>query len=622
MAVHESSALGRHSSWLGIAILLAVLIAYAPALNCGYIWDDDDYILHNDTLRSLSGLWQIWFELGAVPQYYPLVHTTYWLEFQAWGTHPAGYHLLNILLHAASAILLWRILTRLEVPGAWLAAAIFALHPVHVESVAWMTERKNTLSGLFYLLAAMSYFRADLRFSPQREESEDQNSMRWGWYLASWFLYAAALLSKTVTITLPAAILLMIWWKEGSISRKDFVRCLPMLLVGLPLAWLTVWMEQHYVGIKHIDLGLEPVDRLLIAGRALCFYAEKIIWPVDLAFIYPRWNIDSTDWSQYLFPLFFSGVLLVLWGQRRTIGRGPLVACLFFAGTVSPALGFVDVYPMRFSFVADHFQYLASIGLITLLACLLRQWILVPLRRNRSLILLFMLGLLSVLATLTWRQCGIYKDLKTLWSDTLRKNPHSAMVHHNLATVFADNGEYQQAISHFQRTLELDPDDTDSHYNLGVAFSKREEWEQAVVHLTRTLEMGHLAPAVYRNRGRAYLNLGQLEHALEDYTQLVEAMPVAFSFAERAKVYARMENWTAVVADCDAALNLVADRASILLQRGVAKLWLGRDVEAQSDFSRCVSLQPGAKNFIAQQTKRILQDRAGQRDQDAGPPGG
>jgi hypothetical protein len=394
--------------WQGGLIVLLVFLAYLPALRGGFIWDDDAYVTHNPTLHDLGGLQRIWFELGAVPQYYPMVHTTFWLEYHLWGLHPVGYHLINVLLHAAAAIFLWQVLLRLRIRGAWLAAVLFALHPVCVESVAWITERKNVLSAVFYFTAALAF----LRFVAL-EEPDGPNRLRWYWYLGALVLFMAALLSKTVTCTLPAALLLVCWWKKGRVQRGEILPLLPFFALGVGLGLITAWMEKFHVGAQGAEWSLTFADRCLIAGRALWFYAGRLVWPAHLTFIYPRWKIEPEVWWQWLFPVAAVGVVAGLWLARRRIGKGPLVAVLFFAGTLGPALGFVNVYPMRFSFVADHFQYLASVGLITLCAVGLAR---MPRVMPATLVVL--------LGALTWQQAGIYRNLETLWRDTLARGAH------------------------------------------------------------------------------------------------------------------------------------------------------------------------------------------------------
>ena len=350
----------RRGYLTALAIIALAIVAHAPATDGGFIWDDDDYVSRNETLEDLAGLGRIWFELGAVPQYYPLVHTTFWIEYRLWGLDPLGYHVTNVLLHALASLLLWRVLRILAPAIALPTAAVFAVHPVLVESVAWITERKNTLSGVFYLGAALAY----LRFSPVTNRRE--SSRRGLLYALSLVLFVAALLSKTVTASLPMALALVLVWKAGSPRLRDGLSLLPHLVLGVGLGMLTVWMERSHVGAEGPEWALTAVERILIAGRAFWFYIAKLLLPTGLTFVYPRWEVDAGAAWQYLYPGAAVALIAALWSWRKRFGGGPLVAVLYFGGTLVPALGFFNVYPMRFTFVADHYQYLASIGVLSL----------------------------------------------------------------------------------------------------------------------------------------------------------------------------------------------------------------------------------------------------------------
>jgi tetratricopeptide (TPR) repeat protein len=439
--------------------VVATFLVYLPVWHAGFIWDDDAYVTENATLRSLAGLWQMWFNVNALPQYYPLVHTTYWLEYHLWGLQPLGYHLDNVLLHALAAILLGCVLKRLQLPGAWLAAAIFAVHPVQVESVAWVTERKNVLSAVFYFAAALAY----LRFHPPGEV-EVSRQRRWHFYFWSLALFAAALLSKTVTCSLPAALLLARWWKKRRLAARDILPLLPLFVVGAALGLLTAWLEKYHVGAQGPDWSLTIADRCLLAGRALWFYAGKLAWPAPLIFIYPRWQINSGLWWQWIFPAAAVGVMAGLWWLRDRIGRGPLVGVLFFAGTLGPALGFINLYPMRYSLVSDHFVYLSSLGLIALITALVVRT--AERLRMQELVYGFAVVVLPVLGILTWRQCGMYTNLETLWRTTIARNPNCWMAQSNLGNWLLDRGKQAEAEMHYHEALRLNPDFTDALNNL------------------------------------------------------------------------------------------------------------------------------------------------------------
>ncbi|HSW44580.1 MAG TPA: O-GlcNAc transferase, partial [Phycisphaerae bacterium] len=298
----------RRAIWAaGLFLVGLTVLAYAPAIHNGYIWDDDYYVTENQTLRSFQGLGRIWCELGAVPQYYPLVHTSYWLEYRLWGLNPVGYHVVNILLHAVCALLAWRVLVLLEVPGAWVAAAVFALHPINVESAAWITERKNVLSGVFYMAAALAYLRYALVPGPAADRRA-----RVRWYVAALAFFIFALFGKTVTGSLPAAILLVLWWKAGRVRPRDVWPLAPFFVAALAMGSLTAWMERQHVGAIGHEWDFSWLDRCLIAGRSLWFYVGKLVWPVDLTFIYPRWRIDASVWWQYLYPAAALAVIVGL----------------------------------------------------------------------------------------------------------------------------------------------------------------------------------------------------------------------------------------------------------------------------------------------------------------------
>jgi Flp pilus assembly protein TadD len=481
--------------WGIIFIVLAVLVAYWPALQGGFIWDDDDYVTHNQALRNLHGLQEIWFNPGATPQYYPLAHTTFWLEYHLWGLTPLGFHVVNVLLHTLGSLLLWRVLAQLKVPGAWLAAAIFALHPVQVESVAWITERKNVLSAVFYFLATLAY----LRFA-NLENKDTTGKQRWYFYSSAFALFVAALLCKTVTCSLPVALLLVLWWNKGRLRLPEILPLIPFFLIGLCLGLVTAWLEKQHVGAHGADWSLTLTERCLVASRAVCFYLAKLICPVRLIFLYPRWEMNPGLWWQWLFPTAVVGGLAGLWLARIRIGRGPLVAALFFVSTLAPALGFVNVYPMRFTFVADHYQYLACIGPIALFAGVAahfsQKWRMNPASQYAPALLL-----LLVLATLTYRQARNYQNLETLWRDTLAKNPAAWMAHTNLGWLLTAQGNLAEAESHYREALRLKSDNEDAHYDYGNMLVKAGRFDEATAQYRQALQLNPADAEVWNNLG-------------------------------------------------------------------------------------------------------------------------
>ena len=492
------------------ALVVVVVLAHAMALTAGFVWDDDDYVTGNETLRDARGLARIWTELGATPQYYPLVHTTFWIEHHLWGVRPFGYHAVNVLLHAGSALLVWTILRRLRVPGAWLAAALFGVHPVHAESVAWVAERKNVLSGLLYLGALLAWIRFD-----EEEPAGEQSRRAW---TRSMILYVFALLSKTVTATLPAAALVIAWWRRGRITRRDVVPALPFFALGAAAGLLTSWMERFHVGASGGDWSLTLPERFLVAGRAFWFYLGKLAWPGPLMFIYPRWKVETWDAAAWAWPLAVAFLLLALWALRDRIGRGPLAATLFFGATLGPALGFVNVYPMRFSYVADHFQYLASLGPIALAAALLA-------RLDRRVLFALVPALLLALSAVTWRQETAYRDEETLWRRTIAADPRVFLAQNNLGGMLMERGRLDEAEAHLLRAIEIEPSYPEAYDNLGILLDRRGRIEEAIEQYRRALRADPRYSYSHNNLGISLAEQGRLDEAIASFREAIRLKP-------------------------------------------------------------------------------------------------
>jgi Tfp pilus assembly protein PilF len=572
---------------LPLLLVAATVVAYLPALSAGFVWDDDSHVTDNQCLRSLDGLRRIWLEPGATPQYYPLTHTSFWLEYRLWGSRPFGYHLNNILLHALNAVLIVLLLRRLGVPGAWLAGLLFALHPVHAESVAWVSERKNVLSGAFYLAAALAF----LRYAPPSGEDGKRGPKRY--HLLFLGLFLAALLSKTVTATLPAALLLVLYWCRGRVTRRD----LPPLLLPFGLAVaagsVTVWMEAHHVGAVGESWDLGVVERVLISGRALWFYLGTLAWPVDLTFIYPRWEVDSGAIWQFLYPAAVLVSLAVLVLARHRIGRGPVVAALYFAGTLVPALGFFNVYPFRFSFVADHFQYLASIGPLAVAGAvgvgILSRW---PWAGT-------VLGcvLLSTMGFLSWQRAQAFADEETLWRDTLASNPAAWMAHLNLGALLDRSNRVEEAYRHYALALQGKPDLAGGWSNLGAAAQRLGRPAEALDHFATALRLdpGHVDATM--NRANALFAAGRIDEAAAGYRRVVELR------SDHAG--ARNNLGVLLLAQGDAAGAAEQLEAAVAARPGFVRAWItlgeareqqGRPVDAAAAYRRALELEPGQRD--------------------------
>ena len=504
-------------AWLGLAALCA--LAYLPAIHGGFLWDDNAHVTKPE-LRSLAGLARIWFEPGATQQYYPALHSAFWLEHRLWGENAAAYHWLNLLLHVTAAGLLVRVLQRLALPGAWLAGLVFALHPVCVESVAWISEQKNTLSAVFYLLAVLTYF----RFVQQRDAVAPGSSNPWRTYAFATGLFILAVLTKSVTATLPAALLVITWWQHGRLSwRRDVIPLLPWFVIGLAAGLTTAWVERSYIGAEGAAYDLTLLQRVLLAGRVVWFYLGKLLWPAGLSFVYPRWSISASDPWAYAGVLAALAALAGLWLLRRR-SRAPLAGALFFAGTLFPALGFFNVFPFIYSYVADHFQYLACLGIIVPVSAWLMQTLASQsawLRRGLPTALVAGLGLL------TWQQAHDYRDNITLYRATLARNPAAWMAAYNLGMELAARGEPDAAIASYQNALQLRPDYAEAHANLAMSLlTQPDKKDEALTHLETAV---HLKPELWQaecNLANTLLSVpGRAEEAIAHYKTVLRTRP-------------------------------------------------------------------------------------------------
>ena len=509
------------------ALGLLVIGSYVPAFFAGFVWDDRIFT-EAPAVREWSGLWRIWFspaEIRNEAHYWPLVYTTLWLEHKLWGYAPAGYHVVNVLLHLANTLLLWRLLARLAVPGAWTIAAVFAVHPLHVESVAWVMERKDVLSGLCYLAA----FSAWVCFVD--DPKAKGRTRRYGSALA---LFMLGLLSKSIVVTLPAALLIWHWWRRGQEPSDgergalagtvgaDLLRLAPFFAVGLVAAALDVAFAASR---EPVSFDYSMVERTLIAARALWFYLGKLLWPTGLAVIYPHWEVGAADpwaWGSLVAAIV---VAAGLWLLRDRIGRGPLAGVLFFAVTLAPVLGFVDFGYMQFSFVADRYQYLAGIGVIAVVVGtatygtgkLPEGW-----RKAAAGVAAVVL---LVLGTLTWRQAGVYRDGVTFFGHVIAHNPTAREAHLNLGEALTKTGRWEEALAAFRIATEHAPDDARGHTNVGATLIMLERLDEAEAPLRHAVERDPHSTHALQNLAAAEVMRHRYDAALDLYRRLVEIDP-------------------------------------------------------------------------------------------------
>jgi tetratricopeptide (TPR) repeat protein len=579
----------------GALVFLVTAVAYLPSLSGDFIWNDIDYVT-SPALRSFHGLVRIWAEIGATQQYYPLLHSAFWIQHRLFGDDTLGYHVVTLLLHAASAVLFALVLRHLidggtSIPkgvpqryrGAeWLAAALFALHPAHVESVAWISEQKNTLSLVFYLTSALAYVRYDEGRRPRA-------------YFLAFVLFALSLLCKTVTATLPAALLVAFWWERGRIEwRRDVRPLIPWFALGVVSGLFTSWVERTYVGAQGAEFNLPLVGRVLVAGRATWFYAATLAWPLNLNFIYPRWVADAGVWWQWLFPFGVLAVGVILWALRRRT-RGPLAAYLFFVGSLFPALGLVNLYGARYSWVWDHWQYLPDLGLVALAgvgitACWRSleprlQWL------GPSVVSL----LVVLLGALTWSHCAMFHDNETLYLTTIQRNPGSWMAHNNLGLAWSKiPGRLDEAIAQYQEALRLKSDIAETHTNLGSAWSKvPERRDDAIAQFREALRLDPNYADAHFYLANALVETGQIPEAIQHYEAALRSDPhLAEASNNLGMILCRIGQPQDGIRRIEDAIRMQPDFVQAHFARGAALLQTGRRDEAISEFQRVLQLRP------------------------------
>ncbi|HEX3729786.1 MAG TPA: tetratricopeptide repeat protein [Opitutaceae bacterium] len=572
--------------WMGALVLAATLLAYFPALSAGFVWNDRDYVT-SPALSSASGLARIWFQVGATEQYYPILHTAFWVEHRLWGDAAFGYHLLNILLHAASAVLLALILRRLfadwerQDEAAWLAAFVFALHPVCAESVAWISEQKNTLSTVFYLAAALAY----LRFERRRS---------WRPYLLASALFALALLTKSVTATLPAGLLVVLWWRRGRLEwKRDVAPLLPWLAAGAAFGLFTAWVEKDVGGAKGAAYQLSLIERGLLAGRAAWFYLGKLLWPANLVFIYPRWHVSAAEAWQYLYPAAALALLAALWLLRRR-WRGPLAGALFFVGSLFPVLGFLNVYAFIFSYVADHWQYLASLGVIVPAAAGAAAWLGLAPPRLRWPGRALLAGILALLGAQTWRESRGFHDMLTFYQTIIDRNPDAWMAHYNLGNELRSAGRTPEAIAHYERALQANADMPDAQTALGLALQAEGRDAEAEAHYEAALRLDPNVGSAQSNLGLALMKQGRGDEALGHFQAALRLQPGDVAARNHlANTLARMDGRLPEAIDqYEHSLQLRPDQPEVQNNLGIALLMLGRAPEAIGHFEAALRLDP------------------------------
>ena len=506
--------------WLwALFLVAAIVLIYHRMWHAGFIWDDDDHLTRNPCIIGPLGFKDIWTSSRAV--YYPLVLTSFWVLHKFVGLNPLPYHLLNVLMHAGSAVLLWRVLRQLGVRAAWLGAALWALHPVMVQSVAWITELKNTQSCFFYLLSILFFLKAD--------DSEAKPQRRWRFGLGLIF-FAMAITSKPATVMLPVVLVLCLWWRRSRLLRRDLAVFVPFFLISAAASGWTIWEQKFHSGALGAEWSQTWPERLAIAGRDIWFYLSKIVWPSALSFFYPQWKIDATKLANFLPLMAVLGALFLLWWKRNGSLRPVFVAAAYFVISLIPVLDFFDVYFFRFSFVSDHFQYLAAMGPLALFASGIATFGLGSFKKTRVwLELAFGAALLLSLGALTWRQTENYADAETLYRMSIERNPDSWPAYSNLGAIFLQNRQVDEAISYCRKALEIKPDSAEAQYNLGNCFLAQGDFAQAIAPYRAALRSQPGNAKTHNNLASCLAAAGKVNEALEQFEEAIRLDP---SYAE------------------------------------------------------------------------------------------
>lgn len=508
------------------ALVMWVMVwaAYIPALRAGYVWDDDTFLWNNPHIvahASPAHFWKLW---GAdrPPDYFPLTSTMLWMEWHwLWGESPTGYHAVNVALHACGALLLWAVLRKLGMGlgWAWIGAMLYALHPVNVESVAWITERKNTLPWPLLLGALWCWL--------ESEERRGRSQRGAGaWLGAALVLFVLSLLAKTAGVLLPVVMAAIVWWRHGRWTWRDGVRALPFVIASITLGIITVWYQSAFAIGDDLVRDDSMVSRVLTAARAVWFYGWKTLWPSGLSFVYPKWTAAQpwrvTSWLPLLGLIAVAGVL---WKYRgRAWARLGAMAGVIYLAMLLPVLGLVNIYFMRYAWVSDHWQYFAVAVPVALFAVACEVLARRGVRTGLACAAVAM-GVILIFCVRVPIEAAKYHSLETLWRATMKTTPGAWLPYNNLGGNYLLIGRPRDAISLLERAIMIDPTQSESHNNLGSAFEATEDPSGAERSYLRALAISPGSTAVLSNLGRLYLQNGRLDAALRRMNEALSRMP-------------------------------------------------------------------------------------------------
>jgi tetratricopeptide (TPR) repeat protein len=588
---------------LGALLVAAVLAAYAGVRRAGFIWDDDVFLTDNPLIRAADGLRRFWFT-GEPIDYWPVTSSTLWLEWRLWGHHALGYHVTNLLLHACETVLMWRILEKLHVPGAFLAAAVFAVHPVNAESVAWITQRKNLMAMLFYQVSILLFLKAEESPGAQGRRTRS-DCARLGLSLIAFVL---AMLGKGSVAMLPVVLLGIVAWRRRP-TRADWLRVAPFVVASAVL----VVVNLKFTGSEAdaIARNAGPGERLLGAGAVVWFYLYKAYVPLHLAFVYPMWTIRVED-PRWWLPLGAALLLSVaLWRLRGRLGRGPLFAWGYFCVSLVPVMGFTDVYFMRYSLVADHYEHLALIGAIAPAAAgfALLRGRLAGLSRRAADVGCF--AVLAGLAWLTWRQCDMYSGLEILWRTTISRNPESPMPYNNLANLLVVEGRLREAEAVCREAIAGDPNQPEARNTLGIVLGNEGRIDEAIPQYRAAIALKPRFVEAYNNLGNALLKKGRVEEAILNFQMALFVKPRnARALNNLGAAYLGEGRVQEAISCFQRALAVRGDYAEAHVNLGIVLIKSGQVDEGIGHLRRALEINPGLADARSM-LEAALRDRKG-----------
>ncbi len=556
--------MGQRGRIVALALLLlAVTIGvYLPSLRGQFIVGEDVVITSNTVLRAgLGGLGAIWLHPTISPHYQPLAYSLLSLEFKGvsrlrgFGVdHPQGYLLVNMLLHAANVLLLWTLLRKLEVRGALMAAMLFAVHPVNVQTVAWINQQPLLLCGMFYLWALLVYLRfAQINPAPPIGPGLRLPEAPWMLYGLAVLLMGAALLNHAAAVSLPLVALVVIWWERGRLMRRDWRNILPLLALGL--LWLCVALYADWRRALAVNDVVEagPVARMLIACRAAWIYLLHFTVPWRLSFIYPKWQ---PIWIDALGALALVGVIIAAARSRRRVGRGPVTILLLFLTVFLPMLLLRTDFD-RQTYLSDHLLYLPGIVLGTALVAWLAG---LTVRKLPRWIVPAGSAVIGALALVTVTRFSDFRSSENVWSAILRRNPDSALAHNELGLIYLSNKNHANALEHFKQALRIDGSDVSTLLNIAAVYSAEDRPQDAINTYLQVLNSSPDNAEAHFGLGQVYAQRGDSTDALREYSEV---------------------------------LRLSADHVKALNNIGLLHSQRGETKEALESYQRAIEINPG-----------------------------